>query len=296
MNEIGFSIIIPTYNRPEQLHGCLEALSRLSTRVADFEVIVVDDGSWESMEMVTAGYAGKFCIHLVRASHGGPAAARNAGVAVARGEYLAFIDDDCRVDGTWLEALKRCFSENPSALVGGGVKNGLWQNLFSSASQALVDFLYTHFAHQNSPYAFFSTSNLAVPADLIRKLGGFNSRETAYASEDREFCDRWKREGLPLVHCPEAQVTHVHALDAFSFTRQHLLYGRGAFNFHKARVGAGVPPLKGGSRWFFVEMLAYPFSAEPAGRALVIASLLVWARVIYLLGYVLQWLEAKITS
>ena len=84
-----FSIVVPTYGRPEFLGECLASI--LQQTVEDFEVIVVDDASPEPVELPVEDARVRL---LRRDTNGGPAAARNTGMAVAMGTYLAFCDDD----------------------------------------------------------------------------------------------------------------------------------------------------------------------------------------------------------
>ncbi len=95
VGEIDFTVVIPTYNRPQQLIQCLDAISMQAYPKTRYEVIVVDDGSNESMEAAVAPFLGRMSIVLLRQPNSGPADARNAGAAVARGHYVAFTDDDC---------------------------------------------------------------------------------------------------------------------------------------------------------------------------------------------------------
>jgi glycosyltransferase involved in cell wall biosynthesis len=119
VGQIDFSVVIPAHNRPRQLIECLAAISVLAYPVSRYEVIVVDDGSDESMEPAVAPFLGRMNIALLRQSNSGPAKARNAGAAAARGKYVAFTDDDCRPDPCWLAALAKSVAANPGCAVGG---------------------------------------------------------------------------------------------------------------------------------------------------------------------------------
>jgi len=83
-----FSIIIPTYNRPEQLVVCLEALTKLNYPADHFEVIIVDDGSEISPDRVVASFRHLLDITLIRQVHAGVAIGRNTGAAKAKGELF----------------------------------------------------------------------------------------------------------------------------------------------------------------------------------------------------------------
>lgn len=232
-----FSVIIPTHNRPGQLATCLEALARQNYPRAHFEVVVVDDGSREPLTAIAAPFQARMDISLHRQARAGPAAARNMGAATARGQFLAFTDDDCEPAPEWLLSLAARFTAAPDHLVGGRTINTLAENPYSRTSQAIVDIVYAYYNSDGFGARFFACNNLAVPAGCFRELGGFDPSFTT--SEDRDFCDRWLRRGLRMAYAPEAVVRHAHILTLGSFCRQHFHYGRGAFRFHKACAGRG---------------------------------------------------------
>lgn len=107
-----FSIVIPTYNRPERLAKCLGAIAKLDYPRDRFEVIVVDDGSDTPLDLIVRPFQEQLSLTLIRQPNGGPAKARNTGVANAKGQFLTFTDDDCTPDSNWLTALeKRLFKQ-----------------------------------------------------------------------------------------------------------------------------------------------------------------------------------------
>ena len=100
-----FSIIIPTYNRPKQLVVCLESLADLEYPRDCFEVLVVDDGSEISLEPVIAPFHKRINLTLLKQTNAGPAAARNTGARQAKGDFLTFVDNDCKPASDWLKVL-----------------------------------------------------------------------------------------------------------------------------------------------------------------------------------------------
>ena len=88
------SIVIPTYARPERLRECLAALARQTMPADAFEIVVVDDGSPQPVVPPEATTPTGPTIRIIRQSNAGPSAARNRGVAEARGELIALTDDD----------------------------------------------------------------------------------------------------------------------------------------------------------------------------------------------------------
>src|ERR1700739_303957 len=91
---IRFSLIVCTYERPEALADCLKSISNLDYDFSNFEVIVIDDGSVADYTLVFDKYSDRLNSHYLKIHHRGVAAAKNTGIDRARGEYLAFIDDD----------------------------------------------------------------------------------------------------------------------------------------------------------------------------------------------------------
>lgn len=263
------SIIIPTRRRPAQLERCLEALCGLE--YPRFEVIVVDDGGGIDLRSALERFRSRLALTLHVQARTGPAGARNAGAERARGEVLAFTDDDCVPAHDWLRRLVEELVARPNRGVGGHTVNALPENLFSSTSQMVIDVGYEQNNRDPGEARFFTSNNLAVPSRTFQSLGGFD--ETFMTSEDRDFCDRWVARGYPLEYVPKAVVYHAHELTVNGFVRQHFAYGRGAFRFHKAHA----------RRWrrrvtiepsFYMRLFVYPFRNEPRRRAWQIAALL----------------------
>lgn len=265
-----WSVVVPTYARPERLAACLDALARLDPPPGGHEVVVVDDGSPTPLDDVVAPHAGLVRLH--RQANAGPASARNAGAALARGERLAFTDDDCLPEAGWLVALDAAQDAEPGAMLGGRTVNVLTDCLPAEASQQLVDHLYA-WSRRTGRHPFFTSNNLALPAAGFADLGGFDTRFPRAAGEDRDLGERWAGLGRPLVHVPGAVVGHAHRMGLRAFWRQHAEYGRGATVFHDAvaeRGGDGVrvePPA------FYTGMLRRPLRALPVRRALPVAAL-----------------------
>lgn len=259
------SIIIPTYNRPRQLVGCLEALKHLDYPSDCFEVIVVDDGSQTPVTTSALSGVDRLNLTIVRQPNHGPAAARNHGVEQARGELIAFTDDDCRPTPNWLRGLIARFIQTPNCLVGGRTVNALTDNPYSTASQLLVSYLYAYYNTNHDRATFFASNNLAVAASAFRAIGGFDHAYLRAAAEDRELCDRWLHAGHRLVYAPEAVVYHAHDLSLTSFWRQHFTYGRGAYAFHQARARRGLGRVRVEPLPFYLNLLRYPLTNRTGG-------------------------------
>ncbi len=106
-----FSVIVPVYNTQKYLKECLDSI--LSQTYKDFEIILVDDGSTDE--------SGKICdeaakndnrVNVIHKKNGGVSSARNAGIAIAKGSYLAFVDSDDFVAPLWLEHINKEAQKN----------------------------------------------------------------------------------------------------------------------------------------------------------------------------------------
>lgn len=250
-----FSVVIPTFERPEYLRELLKALSKQSLDGA-FEVIVVNDGG-EPLGPIVQPFQDSLLLKLLRQPNGGPAKARNLGAHSASGRWLVFVDDDCVPTETWLDKMLEACHSRPSCAIGGRVVNLLSHNAYAEASQLLVDFLYEYY-QDGRRGRFFTTNNLAVPKERFWEVGGFDEGFSGAAAEDREFCDRWSYCGNDLFYEPGIVVGHAHGLTLAGFLGQHFGYGCGARRYWKLRRersgdGAMFEPGK-----FYAGLLSYP--------------------------------------
>lgn len=282
--QIYFSIIIPSYNRPTCLQKCLRSLTQLQYPRDQFEVIVVDDGSAVPIESIVASLQKLLTITLIRQANSGPAQARNRGAAQAKGTFLVFTDDDCEPTPNWLQAIETQLKQLSDALIGGQTQNALPENPYSTASQLLIDYLYTYYNAAGAPN-FFASNNFTVPAEMFRKLGGFDSRFPIAAGEDREFCDRWLQQKYRMIYAPEVQIKHAHNLSLRSFWQQHFNYGRGAFWFHQSRAQRRQEPIKVEPLAFYLKLLSYPFRSHHPLSAMRLAELLFLSQFANALGF-----------
>lgn len=252
-----FSVVVPTYNRPKQLARCLSALNQLDYPRDRYQVLIVDDGSAEPLDTVVAPFQEAVDIILLRQANAGPAAARNAGVQRAAGDYIAFTDDDCMPSPDWLSQLAVAFAAYPDAMVGGRTLNALPENLYSAASQALIDYLYEYYDDATQG-TFFASNNIAMARSHFLSIGGFDVSFPLAAAEDRNLCDCWQQAGYPMHYAPTVTIQHAHALSLHSFWQQHFGYGRGAFCFHQVRAKRTAQRIKVEPLTFYTRLLTYP--------------------------------------
>lgn len=278
-----FTIIVPTYERPAQLATCLRVLSRLDYPLERFEVVVVNDGGANSLESVVGEFRVMLDLKLVEQKNTGPAGARNCGATRARGEFLAFTDDDCEPDAGWLRALASHFARTPDRLVGGRTLNALTHNPYAATSQKIIEVVYAHFNADPADARFFASNNFAISAARFRAMNGFD--DTFHTSEDREICARWRSRGGALTYAPDAVVRHAHPLTLRTLWRQHFGYGRGALRFHRATSESGrfKPDLS-----FYRKLLSSGSTGASLPRAAQLTLLLLWSQVANAAGFVYE--------
>ena len=273
------SVVIPTRNRPQAIENCFDALAAQTLPPGSFEVLVVDDGSEPALALDPARWATKFELKVIHQQHTGPAGARNRGVAEARGEFLAFTDDDCLPTPTWLEKLVAALGENPEAMIGGSTFNGLKNDLFAETSQLILEMVYEHFNRDPTNAYFFASNNIACRNDCYLASGGFDADFDSPAAEDREFCDRWRMQRRKLVYEKAAQIEHRHPQSLAGLCRIYWRYGQGAFVYKDRRMtrnsGTMADDLRFHSAWpgiLLKKASRYPMHA----RLKIFANLIIW--------------------
>jgi GT2 family glycosyltransferase len=277
------SVVIPTYGRPHQLVECLRALAVLDYPRERFEVVVVDDGSEPPLAGIANLFEGRLNLTVLRQGRrSGPAAARNVGAAHAGGTILAFTDDDCRPEQGWLRTMATHLEAHPGDFVGGRTINGLPDESYPSASQTILDAVYTYYNADPRKARFFASNNIAMSAERFHSVDGFDV--TFRTSEDRELCDRWLRAGGSMSYVAEACVVHAHHLTLRGFVRQHFHYGRGAFRFLQARIARGDTDFNHPPH-FYKTLLVAPFTQRPIWHALHRSALLALSQVSSVAGF-----------
>lgn len=280
---VAWSIVVPTFNRPAKLTACLSALKTLRPPRGGFEIIIVNDGGVEPVDVPVSGSHGNaVATTFISQRNSGPAIARNHGAERARGSRLAFTDDDCAPDPGWLIALDESLAASPDALVSGPVLNALHENIFSEASQRLAEYVKAYFDGGGRNERFFTSNNLALARNAFFEAGGFDATFAHSAGEDREFCDRWHVQGRPSILQPLAVVHHSHHLTLTSFLRQHRAYGKGGHSFRAVRGDAGRPVRI--DLAFYIGSLHYARQNAGPLRGAALALMTATAHAAYLVG------------
>jgi mycofactocin glycosyltransferase len=201
------SIVIAVYNRAGEIGSCIESLLKLDYR-GKREIIVVDDGSTDNTSAVVSQYNVRL---ITQEQNTGQSAARNAGVAVAKGEIAAFIDSDCIAEPGWLRELVPYFQDSRNALVGGYVASFFRESILDRYEEAksplnMGETVLTGSGEESDFYV--PTCNMLIKKDVYLQVGGLD--ENLRVGEDVDFCWKLKERGFRLVYVPKGRVRHKH--------------------------------------------------------------------------------------
>ncbi len=240
------SVVICTRDHPDSLAVCLESLRALD--YPNYEIILVDNApaTNATFELVEKSYASLSNLRYVREDRPGLSAARNRGLAEARGEIIAYTDDDVKVDSQWLKRLVHGFSlcGNIACVTGlvlpaeietaaqammeqfGGMGKGFFQRIFDLNWHRPRQLLYPFTAG-----AFGVGANMAYQANVLRSLGGFDpalgTGTEACGGEDLAMFFNIITHGYRLVYQPGAFIRHYHRRTYTAFQKQAFSYGVG---------------------------------------------------------------------
>jgi GT2 family glycosyltransferase/uncharacterized membrane protein YvlD (DUF360 family) len=203
------SVMVPTHNRRSAVSRLLVALEDQDYPLDQLEIIVVADGCTDDTADVLSRYRGPLSLRVMQQPGRGPAAARNAGAASAKGEWLLFLDDDVVPSPSLVSAHLTAHRRSPESVVIGPYPPAhVGASLFDLTVQAWWRNAFEARTGVRNSFTSVLTGNLSIPADLFQRLGGFDSRFRAH--EDYEFGMRLIAGGVPVVYEPEALALHHH--------------------------------------------------------------------------------------
>ena len=237
------SVVIPTYHRDQLLLWHLLELNKQTLDPKKFSVTVVYDGTIPPKEFGSLQDRLTYELQIVCQDQSGPAAARNFGAKMARGNIILFTGDDCIPDRNLLwrhyyEHHRR--DGNPSVIQG----YTLWHpdipptdfmNFLTGDGglQANWSHLRTENGWKEKATGWFLTTNVSTTRSEFEAEGGFNEEFPNAAWEDVELGYRMQKRGVPTYFCPDAINYHYHAITLDSFANRQMVEGRSRLIFAK---------------------------------------------------------------
>lgn len=214
-----YSVIIPVYNRPDEVDELLYSLTTQSFH--NFEVIVVEDGSSVPCKQVVDGYADKLDIHYYNKPNSGPGQTRNYAAERSRGEYLLILDSDCILPEGYLAAVEAELTREPADAFGGPDRaHDSFSDVQKAINYAMTSFFTTGGIRggKKKMDKFYPRSfNMGVKAEVYQALGGFSKMRFG---EDIDFSIRIFKGGYRCRLFPEAWVWHKRRTDLKKFFKQ----------------------------------------------------------------------------
>jgi glycosyltransferase involved in cell wall biosynthesis len=225
---LAVSVVVPVFNGATLIGECVDALMAQSLPRSELELIVVDDGSKDG----TAEEAERHGARVIRQENRGAPAARNAGIAAARGTWVAMTDCDCIPSRGWLAALLEAVRRHPDPGRVIGAAGRIVGHQSASPAARFVDLTggldaERHLAHPRWPFA--PTCNTMFRRAALEAVGGFDPRFAAY-----DACDLHARlQAGPdrFLFAPRAVVLHRHRASWRAYWRQQAGYGQGMADF-----------------------------------------------------------------
>lgn len=229
-----YSVIIPVYNRPQEVKELLESL--LNQSYKNFEVILVEDGSSVSSEKVYEYYADKFSIQYFFKPNSGPGPSRNFGFEKARGEYFVLFDSDCVLPAHYFEAVDKFLVTQPINAWGGPDRG---REDFTPLQQAMgftmASFWTTGGIRGGNKNNFQPRSfNMGISRNVYKQTKGFAFDRFA---EDIELSIRIRKLGFKTALIPDAYVYHKRRTTFTQFFNQVSNFGKGRILVGRKHIG-----------------------------------------------------------
>lgn len=232
-----YSVIIPVFNRPDEVDELLESLTGQTEK--DFDVVVVEDGSANPCEEVCRKYADRLSIHYFAKDNSGPGPSRNYGVERAEGDYVLILDSDCVLPPGYMEAVSKELESDPCDAFGGPDRaHESFTQVQKAISYSMTSFFTTGGIRggKKKMDKFYPRSfNMGVKRSVYNALGGFSRMRFG---EDIDFSIRIFKGGYKCRLFPDAWVWHKRRTDMDKFFRQVFNSGIARINLMKRHPGS----------------------------------------------------------
>ena len=227
-----YSIIVPVFNRPDEVDELLESL--LSQEEKDFEVIIVEDGSQVPCKKVCDKYADRLDLHYYYKENSGPGQSRNYGAERAKGDYLLILDSDVVLPKGYIRAVSEELNREPADAFGGpDCAHDSFTDTQKAISYSMTSFFTTGGIRGGKKKLdkFYPRSfNMGIRRDVYQELGGFSKMRFG---EDIDFSIRIFKAGKRCRLFPKAWVWHKRRTDFRKFWKQVYNSGIARINLYK---------------------------------------------------------------
>lgn len=309
-----FSIIIPVYNRIDEVEDLLKSLAAQSCK--DFEVVIVEDGSTSPCDTVVKQYETQVDVSYYFKDNEGRSIARNYGLERAKGDYFIFFDSDCVIPPDYFKILSAALDANPLDCFGGpDAAHESFSTTQKAINYSMTSFLTTGGIRGGKVQLekfVPRTFNMGYSRQVYEKVGGFREM----FSEDIDMSTRIRQAGFSIGLIRDAYVYHKRRVNMKLFTRQVYVFGMSRITLKllypdslkivhllPAAFVIGSVALIGLSFWkwwFILPLLAYLLSifitALVSTKSLVIAAKAVPASIMQLGGYGCGFIKAFTTK
>ena len=307
-----FSIIVPVYNRPQEVAELLESLTRQTDK--DFELVIVEDGSTVKCDAACRETSEIIDVKYFHKSNEGRSIARNYGIERARGNFLVFVDSDCILPPDYIEKLKENLRATPTDCFGGpDAAHDSFTDVQKAINFSMTSFLTTGGIRggKKSMEKFTPrTFNMGFSRNVYENVGGFREM----FSEDIDMSMRIKNAGHKVMLYPDVKVYHKRRVDFKKFWKQVHVFGMSRITLQLLYPGSmklvhwlpalfvlfglGFAIASFFNKWFIIPLIVYfallLIGALISTRSVKIALLSLPASVIQLAGYGTGFIRAYV--
>jgi len=253
---LDITIIVPVYNRPEEVEELLESLSEQSNK--NFKVIIVEDGSSIPCQSVVNAYQEKLNIQYFSKVNSGPGQSRNFGFDKSSSDYCIFLDSDCVIPKQYFETVHSNLRKNYVDAFGGpDAAHKDFTNLQKAINYSMTSFFTTggiRGGGENLDKFYPRSFNMGYSRAVYKATGGFSKLRFG---EDIDMSIRILNKGFETRLIKEAFVYHKRRSNLRQFFKQVYNSGIARINLHKRHCLACLLLSAFGSAWFALPLLLY---------------------------------------
>lgn len=225
MKGLKFSIIIPVYNRPDEVAELLESLCKQTDK--GFEVLVIEDGSSVPCKEVCEQYADKLDLHYYFKPNSGRSETRNYGMERASGDWFIIYDSDVIVPPQYIATVRAELAKNPVDCYGGpDAADDSFSDVQKAINYSMTSIMTTggiRGATKNKEKFSPRSFNMGISKKCFETVGGYKNM----IGEDIDMSIRIKDAGFKTTLIPEAYVYHKRRVNLMKFFRQVNTFGKG---------------------------------------------------------------------